>query len=246
MNFNDIVSGFAPKPRNVKPQVKVHLDSIRLVLKSYVRSEVERLKRAIREDEMSIRILEARQTRSYMIYRHKNALDSHRAALQSLRSKWGSEEAIDRYLTGIYTLRQFTKIWGEERPRVPFSITDVPYIIGETTDVVIEHGGSRRLAAGKYSLGPYRIMVPLGGALHDIHWVPVRNPDAINRHPHHYLGNGGPRTCFGSFADIMQVTVEGAEIIQALRLMGEFCHRYNESSPLILVRDIPNLQRLNS
>jgi hypothetical protein len=165
-----------------------------------------------------------------------------------LHSRWGDVGdvlhgvgGIDRYLTGLSSIEGYTKIWGERHPDVPFTIPNLPYIMALTTPVEITHNwGTDHLAMRSmrpqgvvtYDLGVYRVMIPLGGATGDIHWIPLREPLAEERHPHHtfWRYQREASTCWGSYRDYVVRIVSSGEFIPLLRLCSRFVHDYNQNS----------------
>jgi hypothetical protein len=228
-----------PKKFNA-PSVKVDIQSVKAVIAAFLKEQVADLRRSIEASD------QAAQQATQLGYeaaaeKYNHAARKAKTELLRLRQRFGSAESVDRYLTELYTLTDYSSIWGEMKPRVPFPILDTPYIIGQTTEVIIEHDGV------KYSLGEYRVMVPLPGEPQSIHWVPMRQPNCWARHPHHkyYPDEQRSGTCYSSFQDYVVQCVSTGEFLQLLRLVGKFAHGYNPYSPLVRVPEIPFKTRVD-
>ncbi|WP_119071571.1 hypothetical protein [Aggregatilinea lenta] len=247
------LGAFKPKKVVQKPAVQVDVDGIIKIVKPYVRDMVARADRDIESTSRDVEYVTGERARVAALERLQIA-KAHKAAL---KQRWGA--GIDAYLTGLFSLKDYTHIWAEEHPKVPFRIPGVPYIIGQTTEVEFEIGPFDRVSndpvgqvrrydpvpGRRVSAGQYRIMIPLGGAVGDVHWVPMRQPDTLSRHPHHHLGGGVPRTCWGTFAGYVTSLVANGEFVPMIRLCGQFCHVYNPGSPLIHLSSIPFLRLIN-
>jgi hypothetical protein len=113
------------------------------------------------------------------------------------------------------------------------------YLTGATNPVIIVH------KQHAYHLGPYKVCVPVDtferGRLTDIHLIPLKKIDSLNRHPHHkaYLEEGThpldarPSTCWGSYATILKGLIDDGDVPELFRQFFIYLGRYNEHSPLV-------------
>jgi hypothetical protein len=162
----------------------------------------------------------------------------------AILSGWKDLAVVDRRLTNILSIKGLVKVWGELTPHVPFLIGRTPYIIAQTEDVILADEREQ------WNLGPYMIMLPLGGQVGEMHWVPVRDPECRARHPHHGLlrsYDGEPReanTCLGTFHSYVETALRMGDIVSLLRFMTDYIKSYNPASPLYHIEDIQHARHL--
>jgi hypothetical protein len=128
---------------------------------------------------------------------------------------------------------------------------DYPYLHGTTKDIVIEHNSRQ------YSFGEYQVYVPLtffpamrssfssqvkGHEPDGFQFVPVRNPLAHSRTPHHTASQPGAGvtdplmmiayTCWGGFSSIIMALGDECDIVELFRSIAIYLTRYDAGSPL--------------
>jgi hypothetical protein len=253
MDLSGAISSFK-KPQTTAA-MEVDLPSITTVFKPFMESEVQKLKDIQANARAGMKRAVAKRDRRAAL-RWTESYQKSQRSMTLLRSRWGDVGdvlhgmgGIDRYLTGLSSIEGYTKIWGEQHPDVPFRIPDLPYIMALTTPVEITHNWQsdhlatrdmRSQGTVTYDLGVYRVMIPLGGATGDIHWIPLRDPVTELRHPHHVFRSYSREaaTCWGSYQDYVVRLVSDGEFIPLLRLCSKFAHDYNQNSPLTHVGTI--------
>ena len=175
-------------------------------------------------------------------YRIKELIDEQEQR-RSVVSVWVNKEKLDRRITNIVSIDGLTRVWGEVHPHVPFQISLKPYILAKTTDVILTDDDDK----SRYNLGPFIIMLPLGGQVAEMHWVPIRDPKAMARHPHHGLSRRGTNetnTCLGSFQEYVARSLMVGDIVSLLRFMNEYIRSYNPHSTLYRIHEIGHSERL--
>jgi hypothetical protein len=118
---------------------------------------------------------------------------------------------------------------------------DGDYLIGVTRDVIMDASPRQR-----WDVGQYAISVPvedfIRGSLSHIHCIPLREPKADVRTPHHHaMGISTdnridislvPSTCWGSMSGIVMGAMNNFMVAEFFRSMHIYVTRYNTSSPL--------------
>ena len=135
------------------------------------------------------------------------------------------------------------------------------WLIGQTNPVTItaaetDHNTHKPFTID-YRLGPYKVCVPMTTfnrhGIDDVHFVPLKNPLAYNRHPHHHANlhtqgdypdkiwldhivhplQDKPGTCWGNYGSLLAALVADGDIPELFRQFYVYLTRYNAGSPLI-------------
>ena len=134
------------------------------------------------------------------------------------------------------------------------------YLAARTREVVArsaaDEGGSHRRyddsLRGRFSLGEYVVAAPTSvlshNAIREMHFIPLRDPQADCRHPHHrahfseFLSDGerssrhplemSPSTCWSQWAGIAAGLARSMDIVAFLRVMVMFLKSIYPGSPL--------------
>jgi len=153
----------------------------------------------------------------------EKSIDQYKELRRLLRARWTNLD-LDNYLTRMTTIPGLKRIWGEDKPSAPLRLSNHPYLCAQTQTVILEH---------RWDMGEYTILIPLGGDVTEMHWIPNRQPTATNRHPHHGVDREGiPHTCLGSFRQLFDVALEGADAVTLLNLCVRYINSFDAGSQL--------------
>lgn len=239
MDFGiDDLSPQAPK----KPKVNVDVPSLTEAFTYWLRGEIKELTQALARSKRWYDQAKASGDKRQIRQAAADLKETH-ARYMFLKNRWKDP---DKYLTRIFNLNGYESIYGaitidEIFDRLPFSKVEAeegldddyelvlspnPYIVGITTPVHFFY-------RGHWDMGQYAVLVPLGGVVQEIHWIPFDEPSRLARHPHHGVSyTGESNTCFGSFRSSVVLASAEGEYATLLELSSRFVHTYNPSSPL--------------
>jgi hypothetical protein len=225
------------RPVVARSKVVFDRDSFMLCINTFVETEI-----ADAEDEMR-RI----RAQSWLRDNRADELTERQQQKIAVISGWKNKQLTDKRLSSILSISGLVRVWGELHPHVPFIIGRKPYIMAKTDDVILTDDDD----GSKWNLGPFVIMLPLGGQVGEMHWVPVRDPKCHARHPHHGIfdgrygrQDGGANTCLGSYQSYVANALAMGDVTSLLPLMSNYIRSYNPHSPLYYMREITHAERL--
>ena len=113
------------------------------------------------------------------------------------------------------------------------------FMCGTTPHITIkDYRGSHKTVG---ELGRYNVYIPVSifadPALKRIHMIPLRNPNASNRHPHHYvMGTGHPLdrptgNCYGSYAGVLTGLLDNPDLPELFRQIMQHLRTYGDRPP---------------
>jgi hypothetical protein len=219
---------FKPKP---PPKVALQMDrdSVVRVIGLFVSGELT---------DIQSRLAYKPILRDWQRHDYERARERATEQYKFLMAHWGTPQAVDRSLTALHSIRGLERLWGEENPKVPFPISETPYLIAQTVPLIFRDGSY------EYDLGNYLIMIPLGGDIKGMHWVPMRDPHTERRHPHHqWVREGYFNTCLGTYHEYVERSLDMGDIVGLTRFMAQYIQTYNPSSPLVHLQTIPHARR---
>lgn len=223
------------KPKTVQQTVNFNRDSFMACIDLFVETEIA-------EAERQIERLEHANWGN-----REESIEKQRQKIAVI-SGWKHKELVDRRLSSILSIKGLARVWGEVHPHIPFHTSTKPYVMAQTTDVILldEQNGS------KWDLGPYIVMLPLGGLTAEMHWIPVRDPKAYARHPHHgimeqdgwSLKKGDANTCLGDWHGYVEKSLVVGDATSLLRFMVDYIQTYNPNSVLYHMGRVLHAKRL--
>ena len=106
--------------------------------------------------------------------------------------------------------------------------------------------------AGTWHLGPYAVYVPFSAIEEQnagrFHFIPLKNPKANNRFPHHYCEkrydddvhplDRSIYTCWGSFSAPIAVQLDALDVPELFRTLQIYLSRYDPHSPLRYIDEL--------
>jgi len=229
------------KGKVAAPKVTLHRESVMEVIAAFVTHTTADLTRKI--DEIN-------NSRYYRPHEKEQRTTKFQAQLD-IMSVWNDPAQVDRRLTKLMAIPGLVKIWGEMSPRIPFPIGKVPYLMAQTEDIILEGKSRYWETEQRWDLGPYIIMLPLGGQTGEMHWIPMREPTTHNRHPHHRIKPSivnrdqlEVSTCLGGFADSVAMALQIGDINTVLKFMTDYVKSWNPDSVLRHMEELPHARRL--
>ncbi len=108
------------------------------------------------------------------------------------------------------------------------------------------------LHAGTWHLGPYAVYVPFSAVENqnagEFHFIPIKNPKANNRFPHHYCESHYDEdthpldrrvyTCWGSFSSTITTLLDALDVPELFRTLQIYLSRYDPHSPLRYIDEL--------
>ena len=148
----------------------------------------------------------------------------------------GKEGASDKMVTRLRALKY-----------TDFSVINVQghkFFAGMTEPVLL-CSGEIPTEKNAYEMGPYMVYIPFEAVSKvsmksGFHMIPVNNPKAVDRHPHHGSGRSSkahpllaqPNTCWGSMGTMITGMLRSGDLVEIFRTVHIYLVRWNPRSEL--------------
>jgi hypothetical protein len=113
------------------------------------------------------------------------------------------------------------------------------YFAGATPHITIVDYRNRKKVMGE--LGSYSVYIPIeifdDALMSSIHLIPHRNPNAMNRHPHHFTRSSGypldreTGNCYGTYTAVLKGLIDDPDLPELFRQYMRHLRTYGDRPP---------------